>query len=292
MTFDNIPKSEKRQIIHIINPVKVKSGNPSYLDIAQPITFQSMINAKAIFEEGSYANAFEIKLCTVQFPEDRAIIPNDFIKFPDLKKSVLDLPNKKLSGKKLPFLIDIISSVKELNPNSEDIIVLTNSDIGLQTNFYSFVVEQINSFDAFVINRRDLPKENNFGIPFSQKNLKEIYHFEGKKHPGFDCFIFPFHNLKNFQLGKVFIGYPPIGRVILENLKKLNSNFKIFTDEKLTFHLGEDRAWKMDNPTNNKYYYLNYSFADELGFSFNRNHLKKEKPKSRFSFIQDFFQKF
>jgi len=74
------------RIAHITNPVKVEPDNSSYLYVAQPVTFQTMLNAK-VYAETLHSD-LQIKLYTVQYPEDREIIPEGFVILPDLKKAV------------------------------------------------------------------------------------------------------------------------------------------------------------------------------------------------------------
>ena len=59
-------------IAHIINPVIVKENNPSYLYYTQPITFESMLQAK-INTETKFKNT-EINLYTINYPEDDQIM--------------------------------------------------------------------------------------------------------------------------------------------------------------------------------------------------------------------------
>ena len=65
------------KISHIINPVKVNENSDLFL--AQPLTFKSMLNAKNFLE-----NSDDVKLFTVQYEEDREIIPKEFIILPNL----------------------------------------------------------------------------------------------------------------------------------------------------------------------------------------------------------------
>ena len=82
---------------HIINPVKVSAD--SELEIAQPITFESIRLAKE-FATGKT----EVELYTVCYEEDHEIIPSFFTQLPNLKRSVLDVRNFP-TPKKYPILI-------------------------------------------------------------------------------------------------------------------------------------------------------------------------------------------
>jgi len=225
------------RIAHIINPVKV--GENSDLFIAQPVTFESMRRAKA-----AYHKDLEVNLYTAQYPEDRSIIPDYFLLTEDLHKSTLDYPELP-KFKKLPFIKDILDNLYE-NSQDADYLIYTNVDIGVQEHFYKSVISIIKKFnlDAFVINRITIPKELN-----SVDQLPEMYNHPGEKHPGYDCFIFKRDLYPEFHLGNACIGANWIGRVLISNLIAHANSFKIFEDEKLTFHIGDDRSWKKTENT-------------------------------------------
>jgi len=237
------------KIAHVINPFKCNEDNPSYLYYAQPITFVSMLNA----QNEAKKEGIDIKLYAVNYPEDQQIIPNYFIKLPYLKKSTLtEFP--KIAGKrKLPIIQEIFNSILE---NSDaDYIIFTNSDIGVQKNFYKKIYNYIqkDKLKSFIINRRDnIPKFKN-GVRLTEKNLNIIYNEKGVKHPGKDCFVMERNILKKINMNSMFTGYPPWGNTLTNSLKNIDNKMKLFTEEYLTFHLGSDRVWnKNKNPLNLK----------------------------------------
>jgi hypothetical protein len=61
---------------------------------------------------------------------------------------------------------------------------------------------------------------------------------KGKKHPGFDCFVFKRELYPKFCLENVCIGVPYIEITLSQNLFCFARNPKVFTDEFLTFHIG------------------------------------------------------
>lgn len=255
-----------RRLVHVVNPLAVEPGNASYLDVAQPITLQSMINSKANLENCKGGNRFEILLCSVQYAEDREFVPDDFVKLPDLSRSVLDLPDAQRPGRRLPFIADILGSVNHLELAANDIVVYSNIDIGVCLDFYAFIADQHSRHDAFVINRRDLPKNDDSNVPYTVARLDEIYALSGQKHPGYDCFVFPFWNISAFQLGNVFLGYPPVGNVLRQNIVRQNPTFAQFEDERLTFHMGADRSWRQSSAINDANYALNCAQAESVGY--------------------------
>ncbi len=251
------------KIAHITNPVKV--SEKSDLFVAQPITFETMRVAK------EYAKNFvNVELFTTQYPEDNDIIPNYFIQTQDLERSVMDV--KSFTKKrKLPLIKDILDRLYETAIDA-DYFIYTNVDIALQPHFYSSVERFIKQgYDAFVINRRTIPKELN-----SSSLLQEMYNTEGKFHPGYDCFVFKRAVYKNYKLENACIGANWIGRVLISNLIEFSTNFNIFYQEKLTFHIGDDRSWK----TNKNLSFDNFNESElyKILLSFEKKREKDNKP--------------
>ena len=140
--------------------------------------------------------------------------------------------------RKLPLLKDILDRAVDYDSEA-DYIIYTNVDIAVQPHFYSFVKKKIvEGYDAFVINRRTIPAK------FDINTIHEAYSEIGEKHPGFDCFVLKTSLLKDFKLGKVCIGTTRIGLVFIANLIMHSKKFKIFKEEHLTFHIGEDKVWQ------------------------------------------------
>lgn len=214
----------KRKIAHIINPFNASPSSDLYT--AQPITFESMRIAKK-----EAAHSLDVELLTCQFEEDRNMIPDGFIATKDLSHSVLDYFDftKKI---KLPLISEIIDRL--YHESDAEYLVYTNVDIGLYPNFYNEVNNFIDAgHDAFIINRRRLPAN------FTRlEDLPTIFKENGRKHPGFDCFVFHRDLYSKFQFEKICIGVPFIEITFGQNLFALAKNFRLFDDEKLTFHIG------------------------------------------------------
>lgn len=217
---------------HIINPVKVSSD--SDLNIAQPITFRSMTAARS-----ASIVPDNIQLCTVSYEEDSEVLPIDFMKLSNLKRSVLDV-GKFYKPRKLPLLKDILSTA--IYETHSDFIIYTNVDISLQPYFYDFVAHKLNERDALIINRRTIEKSEDATLP-----LSFFYQQIGKSHPGFDCFIFHRNIFDNFHLGDSCIGANWIGRILICNILAYSKNPEILEQSHLTFHLGDDRSWKISD---------------------------------------------
>ena len=220
-------------IAHIINPVVVKPQSDLY--VAQPITFESMRKAAKLVDA-----TIPVSLWACAYPEDIEGVPLDFNRTRDLDQSVLDLGNFKVK-KKLPLIADIIHRLS--NHSDADYFIYTNVDIGVQENFYKEIHQIIsNGYDSFIINRRTII--NSFDSP---EQIGAIYKERGKKHPGFDCFVFPRDHVSAYRLGNVVIGANKVGRTLALNLALNAKNFKIFRKKYLTFHIGEDRVWQSEH---------------------------------------------
>ena len=119
------------KIAHIINPVEVEKGHPAYLDIAQPVTFKSMLDAK------SYAvrKDIQVDLLSVQFNDaDASIVPDGFTILPHLEKSIQDFHHFDVKFNPLPRVHDIVQALYQ-NSKAE-YFIYTNVDIGLHKDFY------------------------------------------------------------------------------------------------------------------------------------------------------------
>lgn len=227
------------RILHIINPVKV--SEQSDLFFAQPITFESLKNAKNFSKFSS-----SITLTTTQFEEDKPIIPEGFLQLSNLQRSILDI-NPILKGKKLPLIIDILNKTREFD--ACDYIVYTNMDIGVLPQFYDVLYNFISQGnDAVVINRRRVSNQFN-----KIEDLPLIYSQLGDSHPGFDCFLFKKELLDKFIFDDICIGIPFLEVSFIHNLFSFADNPLFVPDIHLTFHLGMEVLPKI----NKDYYWHN-----------------------------------
>ena len=247
---DNICSLEEHikqpiKIAHMINPFKCSENNPSYLFYAQPITFKSMHNAKLEAQKVG----IDIKLYAVHYPEDDEIIPEYFIKLPHLKKSTMSEFPKIANNRKLPIIQEMFDSM--LQNSDADYIVFTNSDIGVQKNFYIKITEFIekDNLKSFIINRRDnIPKFKD-KERLTEKNLDIIYKEIGEIHPGKDCFIIHRKILEKINMDLMFTGFPPWGNMLHKYLIRIDKNTHLYKNEYLTFHLGCDKTWNKREKT-------------------------------------------
>jgi len=210
-------------IAHIINPVGVSSAHPLFA--IQQITFESILKAK------TFSALRNIELFTVQYSEDREIIPADFTILPDLTRSVLD-ENTFSKQRKLPIVVDILTALQQ--HAQADYFVFTNMDIGLMPSFYESIFREIeHGHDAILITRRRISKGY---TTISQ--LPDIYADLGKPHPGYDTFVFKRNLLEKFVLDKICVGIPFLEVSLLHNLIAFSTNLKLIDRAHLTFHIG------------------------------------------------------
>lgn len=255
------------KIAHIINVIEIREVNKSnYLDIAQPITIQSMVDAKTKTED------CEVQLFAIKNKFDNIKLPSEFKFTNDLERCCYDITDSLPQTKSFPLIGDILSSL--FNASDAEYFIYTNVDIGLLPDFYNFVNREIKSgVDALGVNRRDMPKYIN-EKKIDINNFKMLFSKKGKYHPGVDCLVFKRESFVKMNLGNVFIGAPPIGSVLLDQVKKTSNNFRWinrkgqtdqgFRNELLTFHIGSDKSWRQkDNP----YWVENIKQAKRIGWN-------------------------
>ncbi len=221
---------KKIRIAHILNPVNV--GPESDLHIAQPVTFQSMRNAREV----AHAQC-DVEFLSAQYPEDRRAVPPDFTPTPDLERSIMDFGAFQ-KPKKLPVLKDILDRLYEAS--DAEYFIYTNVDIALMPNFYNMVCAMTASgLDAFVINRRTISTRFTTvdALPF-------MFAEAGIPHGGYDCFIFRREHYPHYDLGRICIGAMAVGSGLLLNMACFANRFYEARDLHLTFHLGDSRTWR------------------------------------------------
>ncbi len=227
------------KLAHIINPVKAPIG--SELDIAQPITFES-IRVASEFSNGNVT----VELYTVCYPEDNEIIPSFFRKLPDLTRSVLDY-GKFTTPKRYPILSDVLLALYETS--DADYLIYTNMDIALMPHFYNAVCSFIREgHDVVLVNRR--------GISTKYKNVNELplmYSDYGKPHPGFDCFVFKRELFPKIVLENICLGVSFSEVALLHNFIAFGEKVKLADDVHLTFHIGTE----VMPPLNPEFYWHN-----------------------------------
>ena len=216
------------KIAHIINPFKAVGD--SILSKQQPITFKTMKIAKDFAQD-----CVDVDLFSAQFSEDRDFVPDYFQKTEDLDRSTLDLKFKY--KRKLPFLKDILDRLYSCS--DAEYFIYTNVDEGVLPHFYILAKELIeNGNKAFTITRRVLNET------FLESDLGTIYSQVGKAHAGYGCFIYRRKVYPKYKIGNMFLGFAPIGKILLKNFEFVDGECGIFTDLHATFHIGPKSHWR------------------------------------------------
>jgi hypothetical protein len=220
----------KIQIGHIVNPVFVQGD--SDLVIAQPITFETMRRA-VDYAKGTV----DVELLAAFYAEDVPVVPIDFSETSNLSRSVMDFGAFQ-KPRKLPLLRDILDRL--YGASSADYLIYSNIDIAVMPYFYSTIAALISEgHDALTINRRTVSKQ--YGSP---TELSLMYAEAGRSHPGYDCFVFWRKLRPLLDVGNVCVGANYVGLVMMLNLYRAASRFRLIEDAHLTFHVGDDRTWK------------------------------------------------
>lgn len=212
------------KIAHIINTFQPDTSSDLYF--AQQVTLETIRNAK---REAS--GTVNVDVCCVSYPEDKQVIPPDFIALPYLKESVLEKANF-VNPRKLPLIAEILDVV--FQRIKADFYIYSNIDISLYPDFYLQVFKYLkNGYDALIINRRRIsPKYH------SINNLHLIYKQKGKKHPGFDCFVFHKSIVSKFFFANLCIGVPFFEISFSQNLFAFSNRLHWIKDGNQTFHIG------------------------------------------------------
>lgn len=222
------------RLAHIVNPLVVQNPE-SDLRYAQPLTLHTMIEAK---HQADATDELAVELFAAAYPEDAGAVPDHFTRTQPLERSILDIVPDADKPRKLPLLVDILDRVYE-QATTADYIIYSNIDIGLWPSFYLDVAKFIEmGNDALVIARRTLSTE------FTRvEDLEDILLQEGKPHFGFSCFVFPRSHYPKYLLGDTCLGLQPVGVTLAMNMIQHAQQYQYYGQERLTFHLGDDRLW-------------------------------------------------
>ncbi|MEM1380224.1 MAG: glycosyltransferase family 4 protein [Pseudomonadota bacterium] len=213
------------RVLHVLNPFEAPESSDNF--VAQPITFQSMLDAKACATGYVDVDVLNVALGDEPFVEHAVF--TDKARVTRTSKSLLpDYPRS------LPLLSDILDAAYQ-RADSEW-VVYTNADIALTPMFYRRIAEYAaDGYDAIVINRRTIGKEIS-----AVDQIARAYGQIGQKHPGFDCFVFKRELIEKFELFDTLVGVHLIGRMLIWNLLRHAKKVLIEKEEHLTFHIGDD----------------------------------------------------
>ena len=208
-----------------MNPFVAKGD--SEFGYVQPITFESM----RVAQRGAGADV-KVELLAACMEGESVAVPEGFVATAPLTRTVRDLLS--VPAPPLPLIADLIQRLYD--STDAEWLIYTNVDIALQPHFYAEVARYIRQgHDALIINRRRIP-----GHYRSVGELPLMYGEHGKKHPGFDCFVFHRDLVPQFVLDQVCIGIPFIEILFSQNLFCHAKNFLLVDKAHLTFHIGEE----------------------------------------------------
>jgi len=204
---------------HVVNVIVPPPT--SDLVVAQPVTLQSMLVAQQLYPAA--------ELWAVCYADEQPTVPPGFQRTKPLTRSLAD----HRRGPKLAFVKDILDALYEAT--TAEYMVFTNVDIGLQPYFYSFAEYALTSqpYDALIINKRIIPDYYT-----SPTQLPGMWAEIGKRHQGYDCFVWRRDLYPQFRLDSVCVGLPYIGATLKANLGVLVRDTHVFLGAHVTFHIG------------------------------------------------------
>lgn len=220
----DVSRSSER-MLHVLNPFHAPESSDNYL--AQPITYQSMSDAIDFAR-----NYVQVDVLNVHMPNEQPVTHPVFTYTQALTESSKDyLPDYP---KSLPLLRDILSTAAKYS--EYDWLIYTNVDIALTPSFYRAILEYIDDgHDAIIINRRTITKKIS-----ARDQIANSYSQIGRKHPGFDCFVFRREMVEKFQIFDTLVGVHLIGRILIWNILKHARSVIVEKECHLTFHIGDD----------------------------------------------------
>jgi hypothetical protein len=221
---------------HVLNPYRGKTEHERAL---QEVTFETIRMAARVA-----APAVQVRCVCVTRPDELDIIPADFIAAGTLTRTVLDVGSFRVR-RALPLVFDILDlgiGVIENPPevaDCEDFIIFTNMDIHLQPHFYIVVSEFIKEgYDIIDVHRRTIPN-----YPPSLHELPTMFAEPGVHHGGLDCIIFPRQKYTSFVKNNACVGMSLVMKGVLLNCAMQARRFLVLSNARLTFHIGNERAW-------------------------------------------------
>ena len=162
-------------------------------------------------------------------------------------------------------------------------VMLTNSDIGLTKNFFSFLLPLLEEEQkAYTINRWSIPMDGEphpitMRTPTNDPQEIETLLTQidaslvtGTKHPGYDCFIIHSSIIDKISLGTMYAGFPPWGSALMLVLKDIvanNTYKKVGSTPNATFHLGDRGTWskkKSDDTSQTLLKYIKERYKEDI----------------------------
>lgn len=220
------PRPEPPQFVHAVGFYPSPKAAAEQLYVAET----------AVQAARSYGNG--VKHYNIQTAQEEDATPPHFTKItanPRLIWQVTPCAQKF----NLPLICDILAAASK-QASDDDFLVFTNADIALMPHFYQAMAELIAlGFDAVTVTRRTIP---DFATVAGRSSLAQAEY--GASHQGFDCFVFKSDLFRRFSLTRSCVGVDYVERVLIYNLAALARRFLILRNAHLTYHFGDDRAWR------------------------------------------------
>jgi len=224
------------RISHIVNVYDTE--DPDAI-LAQHVTLNSLLRARA-----NVKHPIDIKILACKHVSDPFVIPSGVEFTEGLTRYAHDAHKDLSDAKLLPVLRDILS--RGVSAHDADFYIYSNSDIGAYPSLYNKLFNLIEEgYDGICVNRTTIPKSIG-DRPVTTENYSELlYKSPLIPHGGADFFMFSnYGRYCLHKLGSIFIGYPPIGAVMLSWLHEISQHFIWLKEVKNTFHLGNDEPWR------------------------------------------------
>jgi hypothetical protein len=222
---------------HILNPHVGK--NIAQESALEMLTFETIRGAIRMA-----APTVSVRCVCVTLPGETATVPRDFITAKPLTRTVLDIAAFNEPAP-LPLIFDVMDhgiAVPEAPPQipgCEDFIIFSNTDIHLQPHFYLAILEFIRAgYDVIDVHRRGIPNH----APLVE-DLSVMFSEVGIHHGGCDCIVFPRRLYGTFARNNACIGRSFVMRAFVFNFVRHAKRYLILSNARLTFHIGNDRAW-------------------------------------------------
>ena len=226
--------------MHISHIVNVYDTDNADAMLAQHVALESLLEARA-----NLKHPIDLKILACKHVSDPFAVPSGIEFTEGLTRYAHDAHPELPDTKLLPILRDILG--RGVSKYDSDFYIYSNSDIGAYPTLYNTLFNLIEEgYDGVCVNRTTIPKVVSEGVPITTLNYtKAIYKSPRIPHGGADFFMFP--NYGRFclhKLGSVFVGYPPMGAIMLEWLNEISQHFIWLKHIGNTFHLGNDMPWR------------------------------------------------
>ena len=221
------------KLTQVINPFSAPPDSMTARTLA--VANEAML--RAIQFAAEHAPGLHIEVVAAHLPEDEPSIPSFVQSCGTLSRTLMDVTDR-LPRRKLPLIGDILSIGATVGTG--DLLIYSNSDIGVQPHFYTTIADMASSTPSMCINRRNIDRDM---TDLSQ--LLQMYAEPGiASLVGTDTFIFPRQHALGFDLGHVAIALPMIEYAVMANMDAASGfRTKLYRDLQLTFHHGHDGVW-------------------------------------------------